>query len=962
MVGGNDLIYALEWLGLYLPDWFLKVIFVLALVGLISKPLEIFYKILSNSIKFLKTRFYNPEIKQFVDIRNNFVKHLEYEVNKLNLEADWNDFLYTELEAEVEVDPSFDLDYLSSKTPFFWIRSFYRLVKNSIGLSPTSKVEKNLIQAIMNSKSRAFLVVGDPGAGKTVSLRHLFLEMVQKSSSKHKDAIVPIYLNLKHLNLEPDDISADKVHEWILEQLRSRQDRTLHEFLDKNFEQMLNDGEFFFLFDSFDEIPAVMDAQEEQDIVHKYARALNDFIYSQHQCRGLISSRPYRAPKTFIGQRMIIRSLSNKRIKKALYKYMGQQSELANKLWQELQHRDDLLYIARNPFYLGLLSGYAKENETLPERHYDLFEHFVINRAQTDEERLNSFGLTPEELVEQASILAFAMTRSPHIGLEVNTDQVGEITIGLENSGWNPNTAGALLDALSYSKLGRMSQEEPGSPRSFSFVHRRFHEYFCARYLRENPQIAPFENLIADNRWREVLVLLCEVLPSEDLTRIYEIARSALSDGITAESGSIEHRKSIEAIRFLRDGFRSRIVDLPIEIRMLCSKFIQKQFETGNLLDQKRAIEGLSIVDDDSIHSILEPALTSDSAWLRETALKSCHNLRTISKQIENGILSHLFLRYLNFEIYKDYHFYSILFSAQSSLHTFKSFLRLLAVSATLQIIIYGVFFVYGLLFNNLIIIILILGGVYAFMNRPYLISMNLGILGFTLFSYIIILLFNITKTDYKILDIITWILIILIFINMYLSYYNNVLFKIQTILKNPWNYLFNLKNLLIQLLNDLKQWNNIKDTILSISLMVWILKVIEISISNNFSITSIYSTYNFIEASIILLTFSLMIIGIVFKILNVFRPYFLLIFDQSKLIKFSYILDSRPTTAYEAVQILNTLKTDVGKIQFVSLLNKWLPIGTDPEVIIEEANKQSGVVRDKLYQLAEIWQDSIRK
>ena len=971
----------------YIPDWFFVAIIILLLLDKVLKPLEKILSLLSNTAKLIRNRYYDPETRQFIAIRKNFVEHLSHEVEKLNRDADWNDFHYTELEAEVEVDYSHDLDIHHSKIPIVWLYylyrilySLYHIVRKFIGISPASKVQKNLTQAIRRSKSRSFLVIGDPGSGKTVSLRHLSIEMAKIcASSKDKTAVVPIYLNLKHLNMQPDEVDADKIHGWVVEQLRANQDRTVHEFLDENFEPMLKDGAFFFLFDSFDEIPAVMDAQEEQEIVRQYADALYNFLHSPHRCRGLVSSRPYRAPKISMGQKMTILPLSNKRIKDAIDNYMGQQSVLADQIWYELvQSRKDMLDIAENPFYLGLLTRYAKDKKRLPERHYDLFEHFVQNRAQTDESHLRRFGLTSDELVEQASILAFAMISTPDIGLEANIDQVHEVTNGFdETSGWDSNNVESLLHALAYSKLGRMSQEGSGTLESFGFVHRRFHEYFCARYLKQNPEIAPFENLAADDRWREVLVLLCEILPSDQLTDIFNTARSALTAGINADSGSIEHRKAVESIRFLRDGFHNRIEDIPSDIRVLCSTFIQKQLETGTLLDQKRAVEGVSIADYESIPVILESALTSDSAWLRETALRSCRILRTVPEQIAKAMRYHLHHHYADLKIHQDYSFYSVLFSATPTLHPFKSFSKILLTFALLQVLLFAGTTAYGLMFDTeitrmfltILFMVLFATTYKRLMGVPHRHSSSficfwsiIGIVctglfigqyrqspsflsGGLLLLYFFFLLSNVFLfsliSDYP-HSTLAWLL-------YPMRVMRKVLEAVKTFFSNWKSYLGDVAFILAI-------------AFIFGGFLYWLDWSFELLQSHDYSIVKIYSVHSFTQAAAILLPPIASGIMAIYVAWETLLGFVRISRDQIKLAKLYIFSESRPSTASKAIQILHSFKSDVGKVQYISALFKWLPVGTDPQIFIKEASEHRGTVCDKLYQLAEIWEDSMRK
>lgn len=83
---------------------------------------------------------------------------------------------------------------------------------------------------------------------------------------------------------------------------------------------------------------------------------------------------------------------------------------------------------------------------------------------------------------------------------------------------------------------------------------------------------------------------------------------------------------------------------------------------------------------------------------------------------------------------------------------------------------------------------------------------------------------------------------------------------------------------------------------------------------------------------------------------------------DQKKLRNLYESTDKRPTTAQDAIIILNSLKTKGAKIQFINQLFEWLPREVKSEPIIEEAEKNTGDIRDLLSQLAESLEDSVKR
>jgi len=117
-------------------------------------------------------------------------------LDRIDEEVNWSDNDFTKLEAEIVMDQH--------------------------GAS-RSKIVSDLIQAIRKDHlSRAFILIGDPGSGKSVSLRHLARELYVAVPSTN---IVPVYVNLREWDgpQEPTDSDiVDFISRYLLKIFRAR--------------------------------------------------------------------------------------------------------------------------------------------------------------------------------------------------------------------------------------------------------------------------------------------------------------------------------------------------------------------------------------------------------------------------------------------------------------------------------------------------------------------------------------------------------------------------------------------------------------------------------------------------------------------------------------------------------------------------------------------------------------------
>jgi hypothetical protein len=141
-----------------LPSWAPAILLVIFTLSVSFRPLsELLTSMQRLARNYLIPLFYTPEKRARVQDRRIFADHVESEIRRYNAREDWSDHRFAELEAEVEVqDSHWGLGILSRMLPTGAVRR-----------------EKSLTRALRYSADRQILLVGDPGSGKSVALRHL---------------------------------------------------------------------------------------------------------------------------------------------------------------------------------------------------------------------------------------------------------------------------------------------------------------------------------------------------------------------------------------------------------------------------------------------------------------------------------------------------------------------------------------------------------------------------------------------------------------------------------------------------------------------------------------------------------------------------------------------------------------------------------------------------------------------
>jgi len=163
------------WIGTLITVLLAIAVFIAAIVAFLTAAIRI-----KHSLPELQPAwFLTEEDKRRRKRRRNFARHLQSQLDELNNRESWQDFRFAELEAQVEIE---------GKRHTNPALAFLGRTREEL------RREKSLSEALRRSQERLIHLVGDPGAGKSVALRHLAEVLVTRARrSRRVDSLIPLY-------------------------------------------------------------------------------------------------------------------------------------------------------------------------------------------------------------------------------------------------------------------------------------------------------------------------------------------------------------------------------------------------------------------------------------------------------------------------------------------------------------------------------------------------------------------------------------------------------------------------------------------------------------------------------------------------------------------------------------------------------------------------------------------------
>ncbi|RJP19845.1 MAG: hypothetical protein C4520_12210 [Candidatus Abyssobacteria bacterium SURF_5] len=510
------------------------------------------------------------------------------------------DAVYVPLDVEAEISGQ---EGTKPKTPLF---DFLQTVRKHERSSRRGRDEEErkqfesmpLAEAI--ERNPKLVILGEPGAGKSVSLRHLAM-MYARKGKQDPDSPLPVLIELKDIG-----IGGKNIETLIAQELGCKI---------SELDDLLASQKFVFLFDGLNEIGTEHRADGIAEV--------RTFFGGKHNCYA--TSRLVGYSDDISRETVEIEPLDEPRIHNFIENYLRYcgSSRTEPEVFNAIQNEHRLSELASNPLMLYMmttilaLQGYSDT----PKSRGQLFELFVTNLHKRDSQRClcklaeeqwtSLLGALAYEMIDDGGKVAIKKEEAKEILKDVRQKMI-------QSGKLSPSKHGELFD--NYEELlqsGLLREKE----ENVEFWHQQFQEFYAATALEQ--QILNFADKddLDENKqfiqkhlnmplWEDPLLLV-----AEKISRLTNVV-SDCNTAITAGNRLIHLTLSLDPV-FAADLARSCGPAVWKEVRIAVGEHLRAMYQLHDKYYRQVALAGMVASGSNDFVDIFLPLLTSDDRQVR---------------------------------------------------------------------------------------------------------------------------------------------------------------------------------------------------------------------------------------------------------------------------------------------------------------------------------------------------------
>ncbi|WP_369260816.1 NACHT domain-containing NTPase [Streptomyces sp. R35] len=410
-------------------------------------------------------------------------------------------------------------------------------------------------------RARHSVVLGVPGAGKTLLLRHESLmwarERVRADSSRvDLGALddIPVLLELHRLNKDPDLTLEQHVVRHFARHGFPRADTWVAGALGR--------GDLALYFDGLDEVAT--------DLRAKVVELIKEFADTYADCRIVVTCRVavYEGQFTEFDQTLRVRDFDEHLIRRFLGGWpwrAGTATDTVDQVLGALRDTPQIMSLARNPLLLTMVAYlydfvYAGTDQVLPHTRADFYKQ-VIGSLLADR-RQTSYALPLKKAVLQHLALAAQdIPSGTHDRLALpETEVLKTARTVLEQQGRDPALAESVVKEI-VERSGLLLAIDNGE--RYQFAHLTLQEYLAAVVLAADPAGLLRRYAADPPAWRETVRLWCGVEPRDCTEVVRAVYRRdpVLAFQCLADAHTVDDRLAEEILEHFEHGIDLDIAD-----------------------------------------------------------------------------------------------------------------------------------------------------------------------------------------------------------------------------------------------------------------------------------------------------------------------------------------------------------------------------------------------------------------